>query len=55
MMIRKFRLSLAEIQAFIDCWGWLLVGDLKNSGQADAYHVDQLLEVRKNSFAAEKA
>ena len=45
MMIRKSKICLAYIEALINCWGWLIVGDLENGGQAAAEYVGQLFEV----------
>ena len=32
----KIETFLAAIEAFVDRWGWLIVGGLENSGQAPA-------------------
>ena len=45
MMIRKLRLLPAYIEAFVDRWGQLIIGDLENGGQATDDHVGQLFEV----------
>ena len=45
MIIRKSRLCLAEIEAFVDHWGRLIVGDLENGGQADAEYLGRIFEV----------
>ena len=44
-MIRKLRACLVQIEAFYDCWGWSVVGDLENGGQAAAEDVVWIFEV----------
>ena len=46
MIIRKPRLFLEDIEAFVDRWGQLVVGDLENDGEAtyELDHVGRLLE-----------
>ena len=46
MMIWKLRLCSSFIEAFVDRWGWSIVYDLENGGQASAEHVGQNFEVR---------
>ena len=46
MMIWKLRLCSSYIEASIDRWGWSIVYDLENGGQAYAEHVGQIFEVR---------
>ena len=55
MIIRKLRLFLEDIEAYVNCWGQSIVGDLENCGQADAEHIGRLLYVSLKKLAAEKA
>ena len=45
MIIQKPRLYLASIEAFVNCWGLLIVDDFENGGQAAAEHTGQLFDV----------
>ena len=44
MIIRKLRLCLSEIEAFVDRWGQSIAGDLENGGQDSDEYVVQLFE-----------
>ena len=46
MIIQTSRLFLGDIEAFGDCWGQSIFGDLENGEQAAAEHVGRLFEVR---------
>ena len=46
----KIETSLEYIEAFVDHWGWFIVGDLKNSGQAADEHVGKLFKVILKSW-----
>ena len=41
----KLRLCSSDIEASVDCWGQLIVGELENCGQASAEHVGRIFEV----------
>ena len=43
MIIRKLTFVLVEIEAFVNCWGQSIVGDLENGGQDADEHVVQIL------------
>ena len=45
MIIRKSRLFSEEIEYFVNCWGWPIVGDLESGGQTVAEHVGQHFDV----------
>ena len=55
MMIQKLINVLSYIEAFVDCWGLLIVVDLENCGQAMVEYVGQLFEASFKKLAAEKA
>ena len=42
MIIWKYILCLAVIEAFVDRWGQSIVGDLENGGYDASKHVDQI-------------
>ena len=50
MIIQKPRLCLTDIEALVDRWGQSIVGDLEDSGQADADHVGRLSRSAKKSW-----
>ena len=46
MVNQKSKLSLVDIEAFIDHWGRLIAGDLESGGQAASEHMGRIFEVR---------
>ena len=55
MIIWKSRLCSADIEALIDFWGQLIVGDLGNGGQAADEPMGQIVLGQLKKSAAEKA
>ena len=45
MIIKKMRLCLADIEAFVNSWGWYIVDDMENGEQAAAEHVGLIIQV----------
>ena len=43
-IISKLRLFTEDIEAFVYSWGWYIVGDMENGGQAAAEHMDGIFE-----------
>ena len=50
IIIQNLRIFLADIEVIVNRWGWLIVVDLENGGQAADEHVVRIFEVSLKSW-----